>query len=401
MNLHSSSPYWLLRHGIINSYPSLNREIKTEIVIMGAGISGALVANYLCQAGYKVTIVDRRHVGLGSTAASTALLQYEIDIPLRDLINKVGEKNAVRSYLLCRQAIDELEIISHQLNDSGLFVRKPSFQFASAKKNVDDLRTEYSLRKKVGFSVRWLEEESIIKKFNFAKSAGILSQDGAEADAYKITHRLLEKCISKNGLQVYDNTEIIAIRHHKQAVELVTANQIKIRAKKLVIACGYESQQYIPEKVQDLYATYAIASEPFEHSDFWYKNALIWETSTPYLYLRTSSDNRILMGGKDIPFSNPKKRDGLLNLKTKSLEKSFAKLFPQIPFKTDFKWAGTFASTKDGLPYIGSIRQRPNTFFALGYGGNGIAFSIVAAAIIKDLVGGKKNNDAAIFRFDR
>jgi len=401
MNLHSPLPYWLLRHGIINSYPSLNRDIKTEIVIIGAGISGALVASQLCQAGYKVTVVDRRHVGLGSTAASTALLQYEIDVPLRELIDKVGEKNAVRSYLLCRQAIDDLEIISRQLNDLGLFAHKPSFQFASTKSNVNDLRTEYNLRKKVGFSVQWLEEESIFKKFGFAKSAGILSGDGAEADAYKITHCLLEKCISKNGLQVYDNTGITSIRHSKRAVELVTDDKIKIRAKKLVIACGYESQQYIPKKVQDLQATYAIASEPFETSGFWYKNALIWETATPYLYLRTSSDNRILMGGKDIPFSNPQKRDALLNMKAKGLEKSFAKLFPGIPFKTDFKWAGTFASTKDGLPYIGSIRQRPNTFFALGYGGNGITFSIVAAAIIKDLVTGKKNNDAAIFRFDR
>jgi glycine/D-amino acid oxidase-like deaminating enzyme len=384
MNLHSSSPYWLLRHGIINSYPSLNRDIKTEIVVMGAGISGALVANQLCQAGYKVVIVDRRHVGLGSTAASTALLQYEIDKPLHELIQIAGEKNAVKSYRLCRQAIDDIEKICHQLNDNGLFLRKPSFQFASAKKDVADLKKEYTLRKQAGFFIQWLEEDSINKKFGFVKSAGLLSQDGAEADAYKITHRLLEKCISK-GLQVFDNTEVITIRHHKQGIELLTANKKRIRAKKLIIACGYESQQYISQKVQNLHATYAIASEPFEQKNFWYKNALIWETAGPYLYLRTTSDNRILIGGKDIPFSNPNKRDGLLGQKAKSLEKSFVKLFPQIPFKTDFKWAGTFASTKDGLPYIGSIRQRPHTYFALGFGGNGITFSAIAANIIKDL----------------
>jgi glycine/D-amino acid oxidase-like deaminating enzyme len=400
MNLHSPSPYWLLRHGIINSYPSLNRDIKTEIAIMGAGISGALVANQLCQAGYKVIMVDRRHVGMGSTAASTALLQYEIDKPLHALIKLVGEKTAIKSYQLCRKAITDIEKICHQLNDSGLFLHKPSFQFASAKKDVADLRMEYSLRKKAGFAIQWLEEDNISKKFGFAKSAGLLSQDGAEADAYKITHSLLIKNISK-GLQVYDNTEVIDIRHHKNEVELFTANKKKIHAKKLIIACGYESQQYIPEKVQELQATYAIASEPYEQKNFWYKNALIWETATPYLYLRTTSDNRILIGGKDIPFSNPNKRDSLLNQKTKSLERSFAKLFPQIPFKTDFKWTGTFASTKDGLPYIGAIRQRPHTYFALGFGGNGITFSTIAANIIKDLLAGKKNNDAAIFKFDR
>lgn len=86
MNLHSTSPYWLLRHGIINSYPSLNADLKIGIIIIGAGISGALVANQLCKAGYNVVIVDRRHAGMGSTAVSTSLLQYEIDKPLHQLI---------------------------------------------------------------------------------------------------------------------------------------------------------------------------------------------------------------------------------------------------------------------------------------------------------------------------
>lgn len=367
---------------------------------MGAGISGALVANQLCRAGYKVVVVDRRHVGLGSTAASTALLQYEIDKPLHELMKLVGDKNAIKSYQLCRKAIADIEKICHQLNDNDLFLAKPSFQFASAKKDVAALKNEYLLRKKAGFTIQWLEEDQMNKKFGFSRSAGLLSQDGAEADAYKLTHSLLKTCIAK-GLQVFDNTEVIQIRHHKNEVELITVNKKRIRARKLIIACGYESQQYIPQKVQELHATYAIASEPYEQKNFWYKNALIWETATPYLYLRTTSDNRIIIGGKDIPFSNPNKRDGLLNQKTKSLERSFAKLFPQIPFKTDFKWTGTFASTKDGLPYIGSIRQRPNTYFALGFGGNGITFSSIAANIIKDLLAGKKNNNAAIFKFDR
>jgi glycine/D-amino acid oxidase-like deaminating enzyme len=267
MNLHSPSPYWLLRHGIINSYPSLNRDIKTDIAVMGAGISGALVANQLCRAGYKVVVVDRRHAGLGSTAASTALLQYEIDKPLHELINLVGEKNAIKSYQLCRKAIADIEKICQQLNDPRLFLAKPSFQFASSKKDVIDLKNEYLLRKKAGFAISWLEEEQINNKFGFSKSAGLLSQDGAEADAYKLTHSLLKTCIA-NGLQVYDNTEVIQIRHLKKEVELITANNKRIGAKKLIIACGYESQQYIPQKVQELHATYAIASEPYERKKF-------------------------------------------------------------------------------------------------------------------------------------
>lgn len=124
-----------------------------------------------------------------------------------------------------------------------MFALKPSFQFASFNKDVADLYKEYTLRKQAGFPVQWLDEKNVLKKFWFVKPAGLLSQDGDEVDAYKLTHCLLKKWISK-GLQVYDNTEIITIRHHKHEIELIASNKKKIRAKKLIPACGYESQQY-------------------------------------------------------------------------------------------------------------------------------------------------------------
>jgi glycine/D-amino acid oxidase-like deaminating enzyme len=83
------------------------------------------------------------------------------------------------------------------------------------------------------------------------------------------------------------------------------------------------------------------------------------------------------------------------------LKQKFNKLLPHVPFDTDFMWAGTFAETKDGLPFIGSIAQMPNTYFALGFGGNGITFSQVAAEILRDLLSGKQHEYAAIFRFNR
>jgi len=283
---------------------------------------------------------------------------------------------------------------------AGSFFAKAELSVCFVQKTCSRLKKEFSLRCHAGFSVNWLEDQGIKEKFGFSRPAGILSEDGAEADAYKITHGILEKLIS-GGLHVYDNTEIISIRHKKYEVELIAFNNKKVRAKKLIIACGYESLKYIPYKVQDLQSTFAIASEPFEQGNFWYRNALIWETQTPYLYLRTTKDKRIIAGGKDIPFTNPNKRDRMLPQKAKSLERSFTNLFPEIKFKTDFKWAGTFSSTKDGLPYIGAIRQRPHTYFALGFGGNGITFSAIAAIIIKDLLKGEKNRDADIFKFDR
>jgi glycine/D-amino acid oxidase-like deaminating enzyme len=400
MDLRSHYPYWLLKHGIVNSYPSLQKTVSADIAIIGGGISGALSAWHLQQAGFSVLLLDRRHIGMGSTAASTALLQYEIDVPLHKLCAKVGEANAIKSYLLCRQAIGDIGDLCRHLKTKEIFEAKPSFQFASFKRDVTGLQKEYQLRKKNGISLQWLDEKNIRKKYGFSKAAGLLSKDGAEVDAYLLTHALLTTAIRK-GLKVYDHTEVVDIHHKTRSIELVTDNGSKIKARKLIIACGYESQRYIPFTVQQLHSTYAIISEPLQQSNFWYKNSLIWETNNPYIYLRTTQDNRILMGGKDIESSDPIKRDRLVAAKTRSLERSFGQLFPSIRFKTDFKWAGTFASTKDGLPYIGCIRQRPHTYFALGFGGNGVTFSILAAQIITDILQGKKNEGESLFSFDR
>ncbi|RYZ97224.1 MAG: FAD-binding oxidoreductase, partial [Sphingobacteriaceae bacterium] len=184
-------------------------------------------------------------------------------------------------------------------------------------------------------------------------------------------------------------------------VTLHTAGGIKIKAKKLVIACGYESLKYVPKHIADIHSTYAMVSEPLSEKYFWHRNSLVWETATPYMYFRVVSDNRILIGGRDDPFHPPHISSARIKSKTKMLQKAFLKKMPNIPMKPDFCWAGAFAVTKDGLPYIGSIPERPDTYFALGFGGNGITFSVIAAQIIRDLVTGKKNKDADIFTFNR
>ena len=79
----------------------------------------------------------------------------------------------------------------------------------------------------------------------------------------------------------------------------------------------------------------------------------------------------------------------------------FNEKFPDKTFKPDYKWAGTFASTKDGLPFIGIHKKYPHAFFALGFGGNGITFSLIASEIITDLFHKAKNPHAELFSFQR
>ena len=399
MDLRTAYPFWLLDKGILGSYPSLQKDISTDVAIIGAGISGALIAWQLCNAGVKCVMVDRRHVGMGSTAATTGLLQYEIDTPLAALIDKVGYKNACDSYLLCAHAIDELAKLCGKYRHAA-FTRHPSFQYASFKKDVAQLKKEYTLRRSIGLELDWMDREDIKNLYGFDKQAGLLTKQGAAVNAYGLTHALLNDC-RKMGLEVYDHTTVADIAHKKRSIQLTTTDKCHIHARKVVIAAGYESGAYLPKRVDILSTTYAIVSEPLPEKMSWHQHSLIWETASPYLYLRTTENHRIMVGGKDDSFSSAYKRENALPRKVKELERSFTGLFPHIRWKTDFSWAGLFAGTKDGLPYIGSHPQHKHLYFALGFGGNGIVFSQIAAVLLRDQMMGKKNSHTEMFRFDR
>jgi glycine/D-amino acid oxidase-like deaminating enzyme len=160
--------------------------------------------------------------------------------------------------------------------------------------------------------------------------------------------------------------------------------------------------RYLDKPVMQLHSTYAIISEVTDiKKPLWSEEMIMWNTANPYLYLRTTTDKRIIIGGRDENFYSPLRRDKLISKKSRELAKDFKKLFPGIPFLTEFSWAGTFGSTKDGLPFIGPYKNMPNGYFALGFGGNGITFSLIAAEIITGMLTGQKTPDAALFSFDR
>jgi glycine/D-amino acid oxidase-like deaminating enzyme len=146
MNLVSGYPFWLIKDGLPFNYPALKKSISTDVLIIGAGISGALAAWHLLNAGVKCVVIDSRTIGLGSTCASTSLLQYEIDEPLSDLIDKVGERNAVLSYKLCEEAIHKIGEIDKKIK-CGEFESKKSLYYAAGKKDTRFLNREYETRK--------------------------------------------------------------------------------------------------------------------------------------------------------------------------------------------------------------------------------------------------------------
>jgi glycine/D-amino acid oxidase-like deaminating enzyme len=127
-----------------------------------------------------------------------------------------------------------------------------------------------------------------------------------------------------------------------------------------------------------------------------------WDTETPYHYSRWTPDRRILFGGRDLPQRSGRARPALLAEQTARLQSDLISLYPSLEHTPiDFAWEGLFATTRDGLPYIGTHRHYPRQLFALGYGGHGMTFGFLAAEVLVRTVLNRATDVDRFFGFAR
>ncbi len=248
--------------------------------------------------------------------------------------------------------------------------------------------------------MEYLDEDAVGAQFPFTAPGAILADGDAQFDAFRFTHRLLEKAVGL-GARIFDRTDIAEIEPRRGGVTLHSEKGHTVSAGRVIFATGYESQRYLKQNIGDLNSTFALVTEPIETMPAWPDCCLIWETARPYCYLRTTEDGRILIGGKDTPYATAHRQEGLVKAKTAQLVRRLQRLLPATEFDIAYAWAGTFGTTKDGLAYIGVSPEWPHAYFALGYGGNGITMSLIAAELMLDHYLGRENTDAGIFAFDR
>jgi glycine/D-amino acid oxidase-like deaminating enzyme len=399
VNLHTGSPYWPIRDGLPASYPALLHDASADVVIVGAGITGALVAHGLSEAGLDVVVVDRDDVASGSTAATSGLLLYDTDSSLRQLSEKFGADAAGRVYRLGLDAVACIEQLSRTLDHPCGFSRRPSLYLATSRRDMKELEDEYRGRADLGLDVQLLGRADIEARYSFSAPGAIYSQGTGEIDCYRLAHALLASA-SRHGARVYDRTQVTGIRARTDGVDLSINGESTLRARRVVWATGYDVDLKVGTPGH-LTSTWVFVSEPLDSFTGWPDRCLIWETARPYLYLRTTDDGRLLAGGEDEPPATRHERSITFARKTARLVKRARSMFPSLRIEPDYRWAGTFATTADGLPFIGQIGRYPGVWFALGYGGNGITFSVIAANIVRDALLGRDNRDAALFGFER
>jgi glycine/D-amino acid oxidase-like deaminating enzyme len=343
-------------------------------------------------------IIDREIPGRGSTAASTSMLLWEIDRPLTTLSELYGLERAARAYGASLRAVHGLQALVAMLGIPCELHRRQSVYLATGSDGAG-LLNEHRLRRRVGLPGEYLDHRTLFDAFGLSRAAAIVSPGAADADPLQLSRGLLRVATSR-GARLFD-AEAVAFDAAGGGVTTRLATDHEIGARSVVLATGYVMPDIVQASIHRVSSSWAIATRP-QPQAVWKDGALIWEDSEHYHYARTTSAGRIIIGGEDSDeVIEPGARDELIGTKSQILTERLAELWPVADPESEFRWAGTFDTTRDGLPLIGPVAEAKGVYAAYGYGGNGITFSFLAAQLLGDLIAGSTSPLLDDFAIDR
>ncbi|TPG22440.1 FAD-binding oxidoreductase [Sphingomonas koreensis] len=390
-DLRSGDPHWDDRAAPPPADPLPSA--KVDVAIVGCGIMGAMLAERLARDGKRVALLDRRPPAHGSTAASTALVMWEMDVPLTQLAETIGIEEATRRWRRVHEAVVRLKA---RIDADGLECDaelRPILYLDGPVLPGEALVREGAARRAGGLPSDWLDAEAITARFGIAPRAALVSGDSFAVDPVKLTLALLDRARA-NGATISYPADVTGIEKHADGIALVSDAGMVI-ADRAILAPGYERARLFLPAAFSILSSYAIATAPGT-VPLWREKAMIWEAADPYLYTRTDADGRIIAGGEDEEFSDSDRRDALLEAKSGTIAAKLGALIG-ADVDVDRRWAATFGASPDGLPAIGRARNHDRLWLASGFGGNGVSFAALAAELLAAEFAGRPDPMAAAF----
>lgn len=397
-DLRTGTPFWVKTpHSTVAAQASLTRE-GFDVIVVGAGISGALVAEALTRAGKSVLILDRRPPVRGSTPASTAMIQHEIDVPLTRLRKKIGRDHADRAWQRSVRAVRDLVQLSERLRLDCQMRAKPALYLAGNEMGARALANEAAARAEIGIRAEYLKRADLIARTGMDRPAAIWSEASASANPAQLTAGLLQAALSRKA-QIVSPVEITDMAELPSGIALATKKGEVLVADHAVFCTGYEYLPQMKTKSHHVTSTWALASEPISALPAWMRDTIVWEAADPYLYFRTDEHGRVIAGGEDEAASETNSDPKMLAKKAKIIASKLRDLTGVKIGKPAYTWSAPFSVTDDGLPIIDRVPGFERVFAVMGFGGNGITFSMIGAQIIAAEITGKPDRDADIFRY--
>ena len=397
MKLHLGDLYWDETRKNTD-YLELKEDFDIDVLVIGGGMSGALISHELGLRGFETAVIDKKIPGYGSSDGNTGIIQYHSDDSLPEMIENFGEKQAVDFYRLSIEAMKRLGEIAESLPEDTGYKKTHSLLLAAKEENTSALRENNKILNHYGFPSEYIDQETLEKDYNIHAYGALKTGSDAELNPFKMVQALHKENL-KRGVKVYKNAPADKITEKENGF-VITSGSFTINAKKLILAMGYAKDVYPNiEEALERNTTYSFVTEKI-HEKLWGKEEMIWDDEDPYVYFRKLEDHRVIAGGRD---EEGEKLSSVENIEkeTNKIYETICSYYPNFKAKIAYRWQSVFGESKDGLPFIGRDEENKNKYYAFGYGGNGTCYSVMASMIIADFLEEKEHPLAYTTKYPR
>ncbi|MGK9126300.1 FAD-dependent oxidoreductase [Olivibacter sp. SA151] len=360
------------------SFPILDQDLTVDVAIIGGGITGITAAYLLAKQGKKVTVLEARAIGEGSTGFSTGNL-YAIpgSEGLHTIEKKWGKEHARQVVESRAAAIDFIEARIQEFNINCGFVHVPWCLFSEQGESASYIQKEREAVERAGLTT------SDFIPFDIKPSVGFSIANQAQFNPLQYTVALAQH-IQSDSCLIFEHTKMMSYEEGEPCT--VITDRGKITATEVIMATHTPKGLYFVHSSMEPYREYAVAATL---NDNYPPNGTYWDMISKQHYsIRTydTAHGKVLMvlGEKHKVGTEEHNESRFRNLEN----------FLRERFNVNsvvYSWAAQQYKPADGIPYIGKSSGSKKTYIATGFSADGLVYGTLAAIIISAEIIGNPN----------
>ncbi|MBP3326552.1 MAG: FAD-dependent oxidoreductase [Coprococcus sp.] len=352
-------------------FPALKGNQKTDVLIIGGGITGILTAYFLQQRGISYILVEKNRICSGTTGHTTAKITLQHGLIYDKLLHSFGMEKAGLYLQANEQALKQYELICRNIDCD--FEKKDNYVYSVD--NRKKLEKEMDALGKLGYPARWCETPDI----PICTAGAVCCPEQAQFHPLKFLANIAK------DLNIYEGTFV----NEMQGNTAITSNG-KIVADKVIVTTHFPFINKHGSYFLKLYQhrSYVLALKGMENSEKMQVNGMYVSEDKKGLSFRNYKDVLLLGGGAH--------RTGKKGGNWETLRAFVREHYSDA--RELFAWAAQDCMSLDKVPYIGRYSARTHELYtATGFNKWGMTGSMVAAGLLCDYVTGDKNEYADVF----
>lgn len=398
-------PVWLQKGRALRQYPWQDGDVRTEVCVIGGGVTGTLCALRLVREGRSVVLLTQHPIGRGMTSQLMPASLCDGGQNLRVFARRVGRETVFELLRLSFQAADELEVLCGEFCGEAGFARRDSIVYADSDADADQLHRDCAEYRREGFDCIEMNRAAFGSAFAFPACGAMVMGGGAvEIDPYLLAQHAAALAADEGAI-IFENTRAERISTGEaDKMTVTTSTHRTVTADRVVIAAGGACGEILAGIVPG-HTRYIAASRPVRAFDGWPGRCVVRSYGQPGIICCSSPDERLVISSTaSASDSNRERLRGALHIPSPThrryaeLEEAARYLFPGVgASRFDSEWTLRGIRTTDGLPIVGRTRAQPGCIFAASGGDGGVLTSVLLSRVVVDVAADREPEELRIF----